>query len=144
MKKLFQTANFYMILGLVSGLFAREFTHINDFEGDTPLDTLHTHLLAMGMLFFLVVLALEKLFTLTESRLFKWFYLLYNGGLLLTVAVMTLRGTLAVLDASPTGGADTALAWTAGRILQNVLWFTEDGDTRIEDELAAVADALFV
>ncbi|MFF0339066.1 aminoglycoside phosphotransferase family protein [Kribbella sp. NPDC004875] len=39
---------------------------------------------------------------------------------------------------------DRALAWTAGRILQNVLWFTEDGDTRMEDELAAVADALFV
>ncbi|NUR98731.1 MAG: hydroxyurea phosphotransferase [Kribbellaceae bacterium] len=35
-----------------------------------------------------------------------------------------------------------ALAWTAGRILQNVLWFTADGDTRIEDELKAVADAL--
>ncbi|MFD7153384.1 aminoglycoside phosphotransferase family protein [Kribbella sp. NPDC059898] len=38
---------------------------------------------------------------------------------------------------------DRGLAWTAGRILQNVLWFTEDGDTRIEDELAAVASALF-
>jgi streptomycin 6-kinase len=38
---------------------------------------------------------------------------------------------------------DRALAWTAGRILQNVLWFTEDGDTRIEAELKAVADALF-
>lgn len=38
---------------------------------------------------------------------------------------------------------DRALAWTAGRILQNILWFTEDGDTRIENELAAVADALF-
>jgi streptomycin 6-kinase len=38
---------------------------------------------------------------------------------------------------------DRALGWTAGRILQNILWFTEDGDTRIEDELAAVADALF-
>ncbi|HET6743420.1 MAG TPA: aminoglycoside phosphotransferase family protein [Kribbella sp.] len=38
---------------------------------------------------------------------------------------------------------DRALAWTAGRVLQNVLWFTEDGDTRIENELAAVADALF-
>jgi streptomycin 6-kinase len=38
---------------------------------------------------------------------------------------------------------DRALGWTAGRILQNVLWFTEDGDTRIEDELAAVSDALF-
>ncbi|MER7246572.1 aminoglycoside phosphotransferase family protein [Kribbella sp. NPDC000426] len=38
---------------------------------------------------------------------------------------------------------DRALAWTAGRILQNVLWFTEDGDTRIEAELKAVSDALF-
>lgn len=37
---------------------------------------------------------------------------------------------------------DRALGWTAGRILQNVLWFTADGDTRIEDELAAVSDAL--
>ncbi|MFF0266148.1 aminoglycoside phosphotransferase family protein [Kribbella sp. NPDC004536] len=37
---------------------------------------------------------------------------------------------------------ERALAWTAGRILQNVLWFTADGDTRIEDELKAVADAL--
>lgn len=38
---------------------------------------------------------------------------------------------------------DRALGWTAGRILQNVLWFTADGDTRIEAELKAVADALF-
>ncbi|NIK55372.1 streptomycin 6-kinase [Kribbella shirazensis] len=38
---------------------------------------------------------------------------------------------------------DRALGWTAGRILQNILWFTEDGDTRIEDELAVVADALY-
>lgn len=38
---------------------------------------------------------------------------------------------------------DRALAWTAGRILQNILWFTEDGDTRIEAELKTVADALF-
>ncbi|MGW6200197.1 aminoglycoside phosphotransferase family protein [Kribbella sp. NPDC055110] len=39
---------------------------------------------------------------------------------------------------------DRGLAWTAGRILQNVLWFTADGDTRIEAELKAVSDALFV
>ncbi|WP_427887225.1 aminoglycoside phosphotransferase family protein [Kribbella sp. GL6] len=38
---------------------------------------------------------------------------------------------------------DRALAWTAGRFLQNVLWFVEDGDTRIEAEVAAVASALF-
>jgi streptomycin 6-kinase len=37
---------------------------------------------------------------------------------------------------------DRALGWTAGRILQNVLWFTEDGATRLELELTVVADAL--
>jgi streptomycin 6-kinase len=38
---------------------------------------------------------------------------------------------------------DRALGWTAGRILQNILWFAEDGETRIELELAAIAKALF-
>jgi len=38
---------------------------------------------------------------------------------------------------------DRALGWTAGRILQNVLWDLGGGKTRMESELAAVADALF-
>ncbi|MFG1819221.1 aminoglycoside phosphotransferase family protein [Kribbella sp. NPDC049174] len=37
-----------------------------------------------------------------------------------------------------------ALGWTAGRILQNVLWDTEGGETAIEPVLLAVADALLV
>jgi hypothetical protein len=72
MKLLFHTANFYMILGLVSGLYYRELTHLTDFEGETRLSVVHTHLLALGMLFFLIALALEKVFALSESRLFKW------------------------------------------------------------------------
>lgn len=114
MKQLFHTANLYMILGLISGLYARELTHLNDFEGETPLSVVHTHLLTLGMLFFLIALALEKAFAISRSRLFRWFYVLYNGGLLLTVAVMTLRGTWTVLATAPTGTADTALSWTAG------------------------------
>ncbi|GAB2680787.1 aminoglycoside phosphotransferase family protein [Kribbella swartbergensis] len=37
---------------------------------------------------------------------------------------------------------DRALGWTAGRILQNVLWDTENGDTAIDPVLRTVADAL--
>jgi streptomycin 6-kinase len=37
---------------------------------------------------------------------------------------------------------DRALGWTAARILQNVLWFTEDGATRLEPEQMAIGDAL--
>jgi streptomycin 6-kinase len=39
---------------------------------------------------------------------------------------------------------DRVLGWTAGRILQNVLWFVEDGATRLEVELAAISAALYV
>jgi hypothetical protein len=38
---------------------------------------------------------------------------------------------------------DRAVGWTAGRILQNVLWGADGGGTRMDAELRAVADALF-
>lgn len=38
---------------------------------------------------------------------------------------------------------DRAYGWTAGRILQNVLWDAGRGETRMDAELRAVADALF-
>lgn len=114
MKLLFHTANIYMILGLVSGLYYRELTHLTEFEGETRLSVVHTHVLALGMLFFLIALALEKVFALSESRLFKWFFWVYNIGLIMTVGVLTLRGTLTVLDNEPTGAADSALAGIAG------------------------------
>ena len=38
---------------------------------------------------------------------------------------------------------DPAIGWTAARILQNVLWDVEGGETRMDVELVAVAHALF-
>ncbi|MFI6317409.1 DUF2871 domain-containing protein [Nonomuraea sp. NPDC050556] len=98
MKKLLYAAHTYMIVGVISGLYYREITKLNDFTGDTQLGVVHTHLLALGMLFFLIVLALEKLFTLSAvGKLFTWFFWVYNAGLVLTVAMLTLHGTLTVL-----------------------------------------------
>ncbi|MFD4441659.1 DUF2871 domain-containing protein [Nocardia sp. NPDC058519] len=97
MKKIVNAAHIYMIVGLVSGLYYREITKLNDFTGDSQLGLVHTHLLALGMLFFLIVLALEKLFTLTAEKLFNPFFWTYNAGLALTVTVMTVRGTRTVL-----------------------------------------------
>jgi hypothetical protein len=96
-RKILNTAHVYMIVGLVSGLYYRELTKLKDFTGDTQLAVVHTHVIALGMLFFLVVLALEKLFGLTSSPLFGWFYWTYNAGLVVTVAMMAVRGTLTVL-----------------------------------------------
>jgi hypothetical protein len=97
-KKIYYAAHTYMILGLVSGLFYREFTRAKHFTGDSQLGLLHTHLLALGMLFFLIVLALEKLFALTANRrLFTWFFWTYNAGLAVTVGMMVVHGTQTVL-----------------------------------------------
>jgi hypothetical protein len=97
MRTLLNAALIYMLLGLVSGMYYRELAKAHDFTGDTQLSTVHTHLLALGMLFFLIVLALDKLFALSSHRLFGWFFWIYNAGLVVTVATMTLHGTLTVL-----------------------------------------------
>lgn len=93
----YYAADIYMIAGLLSGLFYREFTKANDFTGETQLSLIHTHLLSLGMLGFLIVLALDKQFQLSGTRLFTGFFWFYNAGIALTVAMMGLRGTLTVL-----------------------------------------------
>lgn len=99
MRRLFYAAFAYMLVGVASGLFYREFTKINDFpEGEaTQLGLVHTHLLVLGFVVLLVVLLLEKAFTLSESRLFGWFFWLYNAGLVLTSAMLVWHGCLTVL-----------------------------------------------
>ena len=104
MNRLMYTAFTYMILGLVSGLFYREYTKATDTLGtDTQLATLHTHLLALGMIVFLVVLALDALFHLSGRRSFSVFYWTYNVGLVITVVMMVVRGVLTLNGADPAG-----------------------------------------
>ncbi len=71
---------------------------------------MHTHLLALGALVTLIVLALEKLFTLSASRLFRWFFWIYNAGVLLTATMMTWHGILDVQKVE----ASKAIAGIAG------------------------------
>ncbi|MET7460807.1 DUF2871 domain-containing protein [Nonomuraea sp. NPDC005501] len=118
MRKILNTAHLYMIIGLVSGFYYRELTKLNDFTGDTQLSVVHTHAFALGMLVFLIVLVLEKQFALTSSRLFGWFFWIYNAGLALSMAMMTLHGTLTVLG-RPSGDA-IALIAGLGHILLTV------------------------
>ena len=90
MKKLLNASFIYMLAGVASGLFYREFTKLNDFpEGQfTQLGLAHTHLLTLGFIVLLIVLALEKVFTVSRSpKLFVWFFWLYNAGVILTSAI---------------------------------------------------------
>jgi hypothetical protein len=96
-RKIFTAAAVYTGLGLVGGVYYRELTKAEHFTGTTQLSVVHTHLLALGMLFFLVVLALEKSFTLTASRWFPLFFVVYQAGLGLAVTMFLVHGTLTVL-----------------------------------------------
>ncbi|GAA1318574.1 DUF2871 domain-containing protein [Leucobacter albus] len=105
MKKLLNAAFIYMLVGVASGLFYREFTKLNDFpEGQfTQLGLAHTHLLTLGFIVLLIVLALEKAFAISASKkLFAWFFWLYNAGVVLTSAMLVWHGSLTVLGEEST------------------------------------------
>lgn len=104
MKQLYYTALTYMILGLAGGLGYREITKANGFTGQTELAVVHTHLLVLGMLVLLVVLLLEKVFALSRSRVFPWFFWVYNAGVVWTVAFLAINGTRTVLGEPTTSG----------------------------------------
>lgn len=111
MKKSFYAAAIYTVLALASGMFARTYVdQIAHFEGDTQIKVLHTHLFAMGMLFFLIVLALDKVFELSKLKAFDWFFWLYNIGFGLGILAMLVIGIRQVQGAAESA----ALAGVAG------------------------------
>ena len=117
MRKLFYAAFAYMAVGVASGLFYREFTKANGFSDAqfTQLSVVHTHLLVLGFIVLLLVLVLEKLFALSQNKLFSWFFWIYNAGLILTAAMLTLHGMQQVTGAE-TSKAIAGIAGT-GHIL---------------------------
>lgn len=102
------------MLGLLLGVFYREFTKYNDFTGETVLSGLHTHVLVLGTFFFLIVLLLEKSFEVTKNKKFNIFIITYNIGLLLTVIMMAIRGCVEVLNLGISAMVDSSISGIAG------------------------------
>lgn len=99
MRRLLYAFLVYMIIGLVSGFYYRELTKAHDFTGDTQLALVHTHTLILGMFMFLILLPLEKVFKLSSYYLFNWFFIVYHLGVIVTIGMMTYKGTLQVIGA---------------------------------------------
>lgn len=149
MFKLYYAAFGYMVVGVASGLFYREFSKANNFpEGQfSQLGLVHTHLLTLGFAVLLIVLLLEKVFRLSRSPLFSWFFWVYNAGVLLTAAMMVWHGSLTVLgEESSSMIAGIAglghIILTAGMILLflalgNALRSTERTPQRTVDAVAS-------
>ena len=113
MKKYVNTAMFYMILGLVFGVFFREFTKYVDVAWPNNLGLLHVHTLTLGMLFFLIVAGLVKVTKVGEDALFGWFYGVYNAGLGLTLVLLFVRGLYQALQWESVG-LDASISGMAG------------------------------
>lgn len=114
MKKIAKLSFFYSMLGLLLGVFYREFTKLNGFTEETVLSGLHPHVLVSGVFFFLIVLLLEKSFELTRHKNFNKFFITYNIGLLLSVIMMAVRGCVEVLNLEISTMADASISGIAG------------------------------
>ncbi|MCR8968447.1 DUF2871 domain-containing protein [Facklamia sp. 7083-14-GEN3] len=114
MKKYINFAIFYFVLAMISGVFYREFTKHMNFTADTSLSTLHVHLMVLGMLVFILLIILNKLFNLEQYKKMKWFMITYNLGLLMLVATLTARGIVQVKEISLSSAANSSLSGVAG------------------------------
>ena len=64
MKHYIKMALLYAVLAMAGGVFYREFTKFNDFTAQTTLRAVHPHYFLLGMVFFLLLLLLEKILPL--------------------------------------------------------------------------------
>lgn len=111
---LINTALLYSILAMIGGVFFREFTKMNHFEGVTSLSFVHIHLFAMGMLWFLILVLFENQFHIMNHRKFKLFYCIYNIGMAITTTTFLWRGISQVLLLELSKGVDASISGLAG------------------------------
>ena len=113
MKRYIDSALLYAVLAMAGGVFYREFTKFNDFTGKTTLSVVHTHYFLLGMVFFLVLLLLEKSFSFTGAKTGR-VLAVYHAGLNLAAAMLVVRGVTQVLVPTLSSGMSAAISGVAG------------------------------
>ncbi len=113
MKRSMNTALLYAVLAMVGGVFYREFTKFNDFTAETTLGVVHTHYFLLGMVFFLLLLLLEKSFSFTGAKTERAL-IAYHIGLNLTAVMLVVRGVIQVLETELPSGMNAAVSGIAG------------------------------
>ena len=113
MKRYMNTALLYAVLAMAGGVFYREFTKFNSFAGKTTLGVVHTHYFLLGMVFFLLLLVLEKNFSFTAASTAR-VLAVYHVGLNLTAVMFVVRGITQVLGTPLSSGASAAISGIAG------------------------------
>ena len=114
MKKYLNYSLSYGVMGLICGVYFREFTKIMGFTGVTTLSKAHPHLLMLGTVLFLIVALFSERLSLETDKTFNLFMRMYNIGLPLTVLMMLIRGTLEVMGVAISKGLDASISGIAG------------------------------
>ena len=115
MKKIINTAMFYMIYGLTAGAFYREYTEFKGFEGLTSLSKVHPHVLVLGMFLFLIIGAYSyNKEDLIKTKSFSRFYKVYNIALVGTSLTMFVRGLTQVNSSQLTKAMNMSISGIAG------------------------------
>ena len=113
MKRYLNCALFYALLAMAGGVFYREFTRFTGFTGKTTLSVVHTHYFLLGMVFFLLLLLLEKAFAFTGPKTGK-VLAVFHLGLNVTGAALVVRGIFQVLGTALSSGMNAAISGVAG------------------------------
>ena len=113
MKRYANAALLYAILAMMGGVFYREFTKFSGFSAKTTLSVVHTHYFLLGMVFFLLLLLLEKSFSFTEAKTGR-VLAVYHTGLNLTAVMLVVRGLTQVLSPALSRAMNAAISGMAG------------------------------
>ena len=113
MKRYMNLALLYAVLAMVGGVFYREFTKFNGFTAKTTLGVVHTHYFLLGMVFFLLLLLMEKSFSFTGAKTGR-VLAAYQIGLNLTAVMFVVRGVTQVLGTALSSGMSAAISGVAG------------------------------
>lgn len=112
-EKYLKVSFLYAILAMVGGVFYREFTKFNGFNGKTTLSIVHTHYFILGMFMFLILLLIEKNFNISDDKLIKK-TVFYQIGLNITVLAFLMRGICQTLEMNIPKGFDAGISGIAG------------------------------
>ena len=113
MKRYINAALLYAVFAMAGGVFYREFTKFNGFTGKTTLSVVHTHYFLLGVVFFLLLLLLEKNFSFTSAKTGR-VLAVYHTGLNLTAVMLVVRGVTQVTVPALSSGMNAAISGVAG------------------------------
>lgn len=114
MQSLIRTAFRYLIAALVGGVFYREFPKWMGYSGRTSLAFVHTHLMVLGTLMFLILALFAATTDLTGQSRFHSALRWYNLSLIGVVGLMLVRGVIQVVMTEVSRGLDFSISGIAG------------------------------